>query len=51
LEEALLSQTEQMHVEQEVQGLLLQINVQQARSGIQTTPQILGQVRRVRKQG
>jgi hypothetical protein len=50
-QEAPLSRTGQVHVEQEVQGLPLQINLQQAQSGIQTTPQILCQVRRVRKQG
>jgi hypothetical protein len=40
-----------MHVEQEVQGLLLQIDLQQAWSGIQATPQIFCQVRQVPKWG
>jgi hypothetical protein len=40
LQEAPSSQTGQVHVEQEVQGLPLQIDLRQAQSGIQTTPQI-----------
>jgi hypothetical protein len=50
-QEAPLSQTGQVHVEQEVQGLLLQIDLRQSQSGIQTMPQILCRVRWVCKQG
>ncbi len=49
--EAPLSRTGQVHVEQEVQGLPLQIDLQQAQSDILTTPQIFYQVRQVRKRG
>jgi hypothetical protein len=51
LQEAPLSRTGQMHVEQEVQGLPLQIDLRQTRSGIQAMPQIHCQVRQVRKWG
>ncbi len=48
LQKAPSSRTGQVHVEQEVQGPPLQINLQQAQSGIQTMSQILCRVRRVR---
>ncbi len=51
LQEAPLSCTGQVHVEQEVQGLPVHIDLQQAQSGIQTTPKILCRVRQVCKQG
>jgi hypothetical protein len=49
LQESPSSQTGQLHVELEVQGLPLQIDLQQTQSGIQATPQIRCQVRRVCK--
>ncbi len=49
-QEASSSWTRQVHVEQEVQGLHLQIDLWQAWSGVQTMPQILCRVRRVCEQ-
>jgi hypothetical protein len=51
LQEASSSRTGQMHVEQEIQELPVQINLWQAQSGIPTMPQILCRVRQVCKQG
>jgi hypothetical protein len=49
LQEAPLSPTGQVHVEQEIQGLPLQIDLQQAQSGVHT-PQILCRFKQVCKQ-
>jgi hypothetical protein len=44
LQEASSSGTGQVHVEQKIQGVPLQINLWQAQSGIQTTPQLFCRV-------